>query len=107
MSEESKAVVRRWVVEGFNTGNLAIADEIIDPGFNYHHAGLPPIPPGPEGYRQLVAMYRGAFPDLNVTMVDMIAEGDKVVARWTSQGTNTGEMMGMPPTGKTFKATTW
>ena len=39
-----------------------------------------------------------------VTMEDMVADGDKVVARWTAQGTNTGEMMGMPPTGKTFKA---
>jgi steroid delta-isomerase-like uncharacterized protein len=72
---------------------------------NYHHPGLPPVPSGPEGYKQLVAMYRGAFPDLNITMVEMIAEGDKVVARWTAQGTNTGEMMGMPPTGKTFNAT--
>ncbi len=50
-------------------------------------------------------MYRGAFPDMNITMEDMVAEGDKVVARWTAQGTNTGEIMGMPPTGKAFKAT--
>jgi steroid delta-isomerase-like uncharacterized protein len=104
MSAENKAVVRRWVVEGFNTGDPAIADEIIDPAFSYHHPGLPPIPSGPEGYRQLVAMYRDAFPDLNITMVEMIAEGDRVVARWTAQGTNTGEMMGMPPTGKAFQA---
>jgi steroid delta-isomerase-like uncharacterized protein len=105
MSEKNKATVRRWVVEGFNTGNPAIADKIIDPSFNYHHSGLPPVPSGPEGYKQLVALYRGAFPDLHITMEDMVADGDKVVARWTAQGTNTGEMMGMPPTGKTFKAT--
>ena len=105
MSEQNKAVVRRWVVEGFSTGNSAIADEIIDPGFTYHHPRFPPLPAGPEGYKQIVAMYRGAFPDMNITMEDMVAEGDKVVARWTAQGTNTGEIMGMPPTNKAFTAT--
>jgi predicted ester cyclase len=50
-------------------------------------------------------MYHEAFPDIHVTIEDLIAEGDKVVARWTGGGTNTGEMMGMPPTGKAFKVT--
>ena len=50
-------------------------------------------------------MYRSAFPDLRLTIDDLIAEGDKVVARWTAQGTNTGELMDMPPTGKESKVT--
>ena len=100
-----KETVRRWVVDGFSTGDPALADEIIDPGFTYHHPGFPEMPTGPEGYRQTVALYRGACPDLTITLEDMVAEGDKVVARWTASGTNTGEMMGMPATGNAFEAT--
>ena len=100
MSEKNKTTVHRWVVDGFNTGDPAIADEIIDPSFNYHHSGLPPVPSGPEGYKQLVAMYRGAFPDLNITMEDMVVEGEKVSVRLTGTGTNKGEFRGIPPTNK-------
>jgi predicted ester cyclase len=45
-------------------------------------------------------MYRAAYPDLLITVDDLIAEGNKVVGRWTARGTNTGPLMGMPPTGK-------
>jgi len=50
-------------------------------------------------------MYLAAFPDLHFTFEDLIAEGDKVVVRWTSRGTQQGELMGIPPTGKQFSAT--
>ncbi len=57
-------------------------------------------PRGPEGAKAVVATYRGAFPDVHFTIEDQIVEGDKVVTRWTGQGTNTGSLFGMPPTGK-------
>ena len=53
-----------------------------------------------EQYKQLVTMYFSAFPDLHLTIEDQIAEGDKVVTRWTARGTHQGPFMGIPPTGK-------
>jgi len=96
---DNKAIARRFI-ETFNTDDLAAADEFIAAGFTNHDPGTPPLPTGPEGYRQLVRTYRTAFPDLRLTVEDLIAEGDKVAVRWTAKGTNNGELMGMPPTGK-------
>lgn len=105
MSAENKTISRRFIEEGFSTGNLAIANEIIAPNFVNHDPGTPPLPSGPEGYKQLVTIYRTAYPDLKLTVEDLFAEGDKVAARWTARGTNTGELMGMPPTGKPMMVT--
>jgi steroid delta-isomerase-like uncharacterized protein len=96
---DNKAIARRFL-EGFNTGNPAIAAEIVAPNFANHDPSTPPLPAGPEGYKQLLATYRGIYPDIHMTVDDLIAEGDKVVCRWTARGTNTGPLMGMPPTGK-------
>ena len=67
--------------------------------------GLPPLPPGLAGFKQLAAIVRAAFPDLHYTREDVIAEGDKVVIRYTAWGTNEGELLGMPPTGERMKVT--
>jgi steroid delta-isomerase-like uncharacterized protein len=99
MSTDNKAIARRFL-EGFNTGNPAIAAEIVAPNFTNQDPSTPPLPAGPEGYNQLLATYRGIYPDIHMTIDDLIAEGDKVVCRWTARGTNTGPLMGMPPTGK-------
>lgn len=99
MSADNKALARRFI-ETFNTDDLAAADEFIAASFTNHDPGTPQLPTGPEGYRQLVRTYRTAFPDLHLTVEDLIAEGDKVAVRWTAKGTNNGELMGMPPTGK-------
>ena len=99
MPAENKALARRFI-ETFNTEDLTAVDEFIAASFTNHDPGTPPLPTGPEGYRQLVRTYRVAFPDLYLAVEDLIAEGDKVAVRWTAQGTNTGELMGMPPTGK-------
>jgi len=58
------------------------------------------LPPGPEGFKQFVSVYRSAFPDTHLTIEDQIAEGDKVVVRWTVHATHTGGLMGIPATGK-------
>ena len=57
-------------------------------------------PPGPEGFRQFYARLRSAFPDLRYTVDDLIAEGDKVVVRWTWSCTHTSVFRGIAPTGK-------
>jgi predicted ester cyclase len=100
MSEQNKAVFRRIVDEVFNQGRLATADEL---GAGYiEHTPAPGQAPGIEGFKQMVQMLRGAFPDLRVTIEDLIAEGDRVVARMTTSGTHRGEFMGLAPSGKRF-----
>lgn len=99
MSAENRALARRFI-ETFNSDDLSAVDEFIATNFSNHDPGTPPLPTGPEGYRQLVRTYRTAFPDLHLAVEDLVTEGDKVAVRWTARGTNTGELMGMPPTGK-------
>ncbi|MBI3362976.1 MAG: ester cyclase [Chloroflexi bacterium] len=106
MSEANKAISRRFIEDGFNKGNMAAIDEIVAPGHTNSGPGsLPGLPPGPEGSKQIISVYRNAFPDLQLTVDDVIAEGDKVVTRWTGRGTHKGELAGIPPTGKTAVTT--
>jgi steroid delta-isomerase-like uncharacterized protein len=99
MSEVNKAIVHRSFEEVWNQGKLVVADEIYDASFVAHGLGVE-LPPGPEGFKQFVSVYRSAFPDLHFTIEDQFAEGDRVVARWTARGTHKGELMGIPATGK-------
>ena len=105
-TENNKAVARRFLEEVWNQGNLAVADEIIASDHDNTGPGTPPgLPSGPEGARQLVMMYRNAYPDTHFTIDEQIAEGDKVVSRWTAHGTHQGELAGIPPTGKSVTVT--
>jgi steroid delta-isomerase-like uncharacterized protein len=97
-TETNTTVASRWYEEVFNAGNLALIDELFAPNFVDHDPSNPL--PGLEGVRQLVSMYRGAFPDLHLTIDDEITEGDKVVTRFTGRGTHMGPLMGIPPSGK-------
>ncbi len=99
MTEDNKALNRRFVEEVINQGNLDAIDELIDPGV-VDHSVPAGFPTGREGAKQFAAMMRSAFPDLHHTIEDMIAEGDKVVMRSTWSGTHQGEFMGIPATGK-------
>jgi steroid delta-isomerase-like uncharacterized protein len=98
--EENKAITRRFLEEIFAGGNLELVNEIFAPNFVLHDPSVPQQVRGPEGIRQYIAMYRAAYPDTHFTIEDQIAEGDKVVTRWTGQGTHQGELMGVPPTGR-------
>ena len=100
MSEGNKALARREVEEIFTQGKLDVAEEIYTSDFVDHDLVLPREMHGPEEMKEYVGMYRSAFPDLKVTLEDQVAEGDKVVNRWTAQGTHLGEYMGIAPTGK-------
>ena len=102
--EENKAVVRRFIEEVMNKGNLDVIDEICAEDAVDHNAPAE-LPPGPEGVKQMIAMYRNAFPDIHITIEDMVAEEDKVVARMCIRGTHRGELMGMAPTGKEIVVT--
>ena len=99
LTEENKAAVRRAYEAVNQQSVLAFADMFIDPN-QIDHSAPPGLPGGIEGARQLAAMFLTAFPDLRFTVEDMIAEGDRVVARITMSGTHQGAFMGIPPTGK-------
>jgi steroid delta-isomerase-like uncharacterized protein len=105
-SETNKIVSRRFFEEVFGKGKLNVLDEII--ATDYVNSGpgtLPGLPTGPEGAKQLVTVYRNAFPDVRFTIDEQIAEGDQVVTRWTADGTHQGELVGIPATGKTSTVT--
>ncbi|MFH1928494.1 MAG: ester cyclase [Chloroflexota bacterium] len=101
-AQENKAIIRRLFEKCFNEEKSAVADELIAPNF-VNHVAPPGHPPGPEGVKRNGARLRAAFPDIHVTIVDMMAEGDKVVVRFASCGTHKGTFLGVPPTGKRVK----
>ena len=98
-AEQNKALARKLVEEIINRGNISLADEIMTPDF-IEHEGAPGLSKDREGFKQSIPMLRSAFPDFKATIDDIVAEGDKVVIRQTWSGTQKGEWMGMPPTGK-------
>jgi steroid delta-isomerase-like uncharacterized protein len=101
---ENKAIIRRFFEEGLSTGDMALLDEIVAQDFTLH--GAPPgLPSGREDFKLLVGMFRSAFPDYRDSIEDLVAEGDKVVVRWTFRGTHTGDFQGIPATGKHVKTT--
>jgi steroid delta-isomerase-like uncharacterized protein len=100
MSDANKTIARRVIDEIFNQGRIEVIDEIISADFVGHDAALPEPTSGPEGLRQTVAAYRGGFPDINIAIDDQVAEGDRVVTRWTARGTHDGDLWGIAPTAK-------
>jgi steroid delta-isomerase-like uncharacterized protein len=100
MSETvNKTIAERFNEDIWGTGDEAALEELFAPDF-VDHGALPGQTPDREGHKQTLAAFCSAFPDLSVTTDDIIAEGDKVVSRWTARGTHQGELMGIAPTGK-------
>ncbi len=99
-TEENKSIARRFFQEQDQLKG-AITDELCAPNYTAFIGVNPPM--DMEGHKQMGGVFWGAFPDLNQTIEETIAEGDKVVVRFTAQGTHTGDLMGMPPTHKQFK----
>jgi steroid delta-isomerase-like uncharacterized protein len=100
-SQDAKELVRRYFEQIWNRGNLEIVDQLFTPDFVRHGPALEGGEVrGPEGLKQLVRLYRGSFPDLNVPIDEQIGEGEVVVTRWTAQGSHQGELMGIAPTGR-------
>ncbi len=80
-AEQDKAVVRRFVEEVMNEGNLEAADELIAPDHVNHDPTAPDVRPGPEGVKQLIGMYRAAFPDIHFHTGEMFAVEGRVAHR--------------------------
>ena len=90
MTEANKVVVRRLVDEVFNGGHLEVIDELYAPAL----AGAA---------KRWIAPFRASFPDVHMEIVELIAEGDKVVGRFTCSATHLGEWLGQAPTGRRFE----
>lgn len=101
MSEESnRATARRVLEEFFTAGKLELAEELFTPDLVQHHPDEPYETRGPDGIRERITAWRTAFPDLNTSVEDLVAEGDRVAIRSIARGTNDGEFAGSPATGK-------
>jgi steroid delta-isomerase-like uncharacterized protein len=101
--EANKAVSRRLMEEVWGQGNVDVLDEIMTEDVVDHGAADPSG--GRDAIKQAVTMIRRAFPDLHPVEIDFIAEGDKVVRRWTIAGTHEGDFLGLAPTGRPVRVT--
>ena len=101
-AEDNKALIRRFVEQGWNQKNLVLFDELTASNFSHYDPDFPDVRTC-EDYKQWFTANRNAFPDFQLTIDSMIAEGDQVATRWTFRGTNTGDIvtpMPLPATGK-------
>lgn len=105
LGTDTATIVRKLTDEGWNQGKLAICDELLAPSFVGHNAGMPDLR-GIAANKQFIAAYRTAFPDLHMTVEELVTDGDRCVARLTATGTQTGPLAvvpgtpSIPPTGK-------
>ncbi|MEQ1898818.1 MAG: ester cyclase [Vicinamibacterales bacterium] len=99
MSEANKAKMRQFYGEVVQKGNVAMLDELMAPNFVDHNPG-PGQAPGAEGVKQFFAAMHAALTGLQVSVDHVIAEGDTVAAHVSMRGTHTGDLMGIPPSGK-------
>jgi predicted ester cyclase len=84
------------IYEAINTGNLGLLEKFVAPDYIEHTDGFQ----GVEPFQQQIAAFRAGFPDLHVTIDDLLTDGDKFASRTTVTGTHTGDLMGMSATGK-------
>ena len=103
-ADANKEIVRRLGVEPWE-GNIGVIDELVTPDYVGHDPSQPEDMRGPEGVKQFVTTYLTAFPDGRITIDEQLAEGDHVASHWTGRGTQQGDLMGIPPTGKQVTVT--
>ena len=103
MSAENKALVRRWFEEVWNKGRVDAIGEMIADHSVVH--GLGDDLRGPEQFKPFHTAFRSAFPDIHIALDEIIAEGDRVAARWTATGTHQGDGLGFPATGRKMRIT--
>jgi steroid delta-isomerase-like uncharacterized protein len=99
-AESNKALSRRLLEEAFNAGNIDVVDELVTTDVVNHDAALPEAMIGPDAAKASIRGYRTAFPDLRITIEEQIADEQGVATRWSAKGTQEGELMGMPASGK-------
>ena len=96
-TEKNKQIVRRYLLDvwgeyDFEAEQELVAEDVV------HHNVPPQLPPGLKGHHQLLLMSQTALPEIEVTIEELLADGDKVTYGWTARGTHWGDMMGVPPT---------
>jgi predicted ester cyclase len=96
-TEENKTIVRRFILEILQTGNMSLIDELCAPNYVNRMTGQ-----GIDSFKQISGLMKSAISDYHVTIDNLVAEGDEVVARFTMTGTVTGSIMGSKPSGKAF-----
>jgi steroid delta-isomerase-like uncharacterized protein len=102
MSNENKALVRRWFEEVWNKGRASAIDEMLAGDAVVHGLGEDM---NPSEFKAFHRDYRNAFPDISLHVDDVVAEGDFVAARWSGSATHSGVGLGVPPTGKPVRLT--
>lgn len=100
MTAVNKRIVRRYFEEVLTAGNLTLIEELIAQNYVSHYPAGYELGGGPEDVRQIVTSVRRAFPDVHFSVDDLIAEGEKVVCRWTFQGVQEADFMGISATGR-------
>ena len=103
MTTEERSLGERFFEEVWNKGRREMIAELIAPNAVVHDSGTDSV--GPEGFYPFYDRLRSAFSEMRVTVEDIIAEGDKVVVRWSCSCKHTGEGLGFPPTGRTASVT--
>jgi steroid delta-isomerase-like uncharacterized protein len=98
-TDQNKSIVRRFREEVFNGRKLTLIDKLFSTEWVYHGVSDRKVY-GQDGLKQFLTAYHNAFPDIQVKIENLIAEGDKVVSHVISRGTHRGELMGIAPTGK-------
>jgi steroid delta-isomerase-like uncharacterized protein len=98
-TESNKTSAQRFMDAVINAGDMPVADEILSNAF-FDHTAYPGVPPNREGRKMTLAMFRAAFPDIEISTDAMIAEGDLLTIRHTIRGTHQHEFLGIPPTGR-------
>ena len=101
---DPERLFRRLIEEGFNGGDLSVADAVTSSDFAEHQNFGPGHAAGAEGVRAVITSLRRAFPDFHLQIEDIAVSGDTVWARMTATGTQAGPFMGHPPTGRTIRA---
>lgn len=99
MSEQNKATAKRFYEEVFNRQNVNVVDELCAPNF-VDHTAAPGQAPGLQGLKEIMRVYFKGFPDIRVTVDEMIADGDAVATRFSGTATHKGELFGTAPTGR-------
>jgi steroid delta-isomerase-like uncharacterized protein len=102
---EREALARRFFEDGFNEGRIDALDEVMSDDLQLHDPSLQSDLRGPAAAREVIETYRGAFPDVHMTIDDVVEQRDRVVIRWTARGTHTGELNGLAPTDRAVEVT--
>jgi len=105
MLDDNKAIARRVYEECWNRGKLDTITEIFSNDCRFHDPVFPSMSPGAESLRRHIQMCRTAFPDLNFSIDDLIAEKEEVVVHWTAKGTQQGQFLGVAPTNRKASVT--